>query len=808
MPSRAAMEAFNGAGAPPGVEAADIIIEPEAVEIAPDVLMLEGDDGGSNIVFGPSVPEMADLPEPDHDANLALYLDDSELDNIASELLTAVDKDESSSKEYRQVVENGMKWLGLRYEEVAWPFNGACGAYDSLLMEAIVRYQATAHAELLPARGPVLTQILGTAGAMADDQATRVKQFFNYYLTEAAPEYYPDSDRMFFAQGCWGSVFRKVYYDPRLGRPTARFLTPREFIVSYTTRDLASCPRSCELIYMTQKEMRQLQITGFYRDIDLGQPDEEATETDTTTEKSGDGLIGIRLEMAEGDDRHIVREIHVDYDLSGFEHQLQDEGGAETGPSGMPLPYIISIDSSSRKVLSIRRNWKEGDPLYRHIKWYVHHQMVPGDGFYGYGYIHMLGGAARASTMMLRQNVDAGTLSLFPGGMRIKGLRVENSEVMIGPCQFIEVETGGLPIDQAIQPMPYKGPSEVSMNLRQMVRDEAKGLAATTEIAVGDGRQDAPVGTTLALMEGATKVQNAVLKRERVAFKEEFEIFERLFCEWLPNTPYPFPVRGGGQPGQQQVIGQDFCNGAAIVPVSDPNASTTAQRQLRDEATMRLAGSMPGVFDQRTLAAKILIDWGYDQGDIEAMMPDKTKVPPRDPVSENQIAMTGGPLASAPWQDHTSHIIVHAAAIQAMGMLAHIQEHFAQKFRIDIQNALGQQLPPLGQPLPPPIENEIAMLSAKAVEVMKVQAQQQGGQQLDPVQVALEQVKVDATKIQAKLQEAEMKDRTERYKANLEYQARVADIQTQRSTARLRAFVDLSDNIRPVEGGAGQVWER
>jgi hypothetical protein len=504
-------------------------------------------------------------------------------------------------------------------------------------------------------------------------------------------------------------------------------------------------------------------------------------------------------ELAKGDDRHWVGEFHVDYDLPGFEHEIDGM------PTGMPLPYIIAVDLYSKKVLSIRRNWEEDDLNFQRVQHYVHHRMIPsGEGFYGYGYIHLLGGSARASTMMLRQNIDAGTLSNFPGGVRVKGVRTENSEIMVGPGTFAELETGGMKIQDAIMPMPYKGPSEITMLLRDKMREEGKQLAANTEIAVGDGRQDAPVGTTVALLEQATKVQSAIMKRERAAFKDEFRLLGRLFAQSLPETPYPFPVKGG----MAAIMRQDFDNRIDIIPVADPNITNSAQRQLRAEVVMRVVTGMPGAGgDQREAATNLLRELNVEN--VDKIFPPPQQAQPLDPVSENQLMITGKPVAAGEYQDHASHIAVHAAVMEATGALAHIQEHFAQKFRVDIQMAMGQPLPPLGQKMPPEIENEIALRAAQAVQVMKKQQMDAaGGGGMDPVAVAMEQVKVDMAKVRQKAVADAAKIDQQMRKDSLNFATKIAEIQSREKLGKINAFVDLSDNEKPVEGGVSQVWER
>lgn len=759
--------------------------------IGTDIAIIEAEDGSGDAEI---VLDDDPRPHPDSlpfDGNLADAMDPQELGKIAQELIDAVEHDLASATNYRKIVEDGMVYLGLKYEDRTWPFPQACGTFDTMMLEAIVRQQATECGELLPGKGPVLTQVLGMENKALQDQAWRVRHFMNWFLTEVAEEYYPDSDKLSWAKACWGSVFRKVYFDPRLGRPTARYLTPRELIVNYGARDLKSAQRTTEIIRFSQRDMVGLQLSGFYRDIELGEPDEDAVETAGIEDKQ-DTLIGITKDQGENDDRFTVLEIHCDLDLLGFEHKT-----ADMEATGWALPYVITIELNSRKVLAIRRNWKLGDPLFQKVAHYVHHEMIPGDGFYAHGFIHLLYGTTRATTMMLRQNVDAGTLGNFPGGLRVKGVRTESSSLQIGPMQFVELETGGLRIQDAVMAMPYKGANEITMLMRKSMREEAQSLAATADLAVGDGRQDAPVGTTVALLEQAMKVQSAIMKRARRSYRDEFRIFARLFAECLPDVGYPFPVKGSNQ----FVVRQDFDHHIDVIPVADPNVSSATQRQLKNELVLKTIASFPEIGADQRAAVYTMFD-DMDVSNIDQVLPPPEEAKPLDPISENQFALVGKPLVTAPWQNHVDHITVHAGALQATGMASHVQDHLGQYFRQQIEQALGMPLPPLGAELPPEVQNQIATLAAKAMQVVK-QQQQQGA--MDPAAIALEQIKVDAQEVQNKLNIARMKDATERQKALWVHEDKLREIASKEITSRLKAWADVADNRQRANPDAERV---
>ena len=800
MPSGIITESFDTAiPESGGVIHGDIdITEPGATPDESGVIITDTDDGGAVVDFAPE--SAAILSTGAHDENLAELMAEETLDAIGTELIEAVTEDIESRHEWEQSYLRGIKLLGLKIEDRTTPFKGACGVFDPLLAEAVLRAQATLRGELLPAAGPVKTSIVGSESDEVMQQSDRVKTWMNYYLTRVDKGYYEDFDQGLMWNILAGSVFRKVYQDTYLNWPRSRFITPDQFVVSYTTTDLQSCPRATHIIKPSPREFRGAQLHGIYRDIELGVPDEK-TDISPTTE-TVDKEVGISSSNTHrGDDRHTLYECYVDWDMKGFEHRDVDPTtGIEGEPTGWPLPYIVTVDKDSRKVLRVERNWKQGDPLYQKRERFAHYKFFPGLGFYGFGLTHFLGGHAKAATSILRQLVDSGTLNNFPGGVRVKGMRIEDNNLGIGPCEFKEIETGGQPIQNAIMPMPYKEPSVVLMQLRTEISESARRLGATTDIAVGEGRQDAPVGTTLALLEAATKVESGVVKRMYVAQAEEFGMLADLFGEILPAEPYPYRVSGG----DKVVMRADFDGRIDVIPVGDPNIPSSSQRMIRAEGRLRMAQSAPQIHDIREAFVHMYRAMGAQDGEIERIMPPPQQAVPMDPVSENQMSMLGKPLAVGLWQDDDDHIAVHMAMAEVPGMSDHMATHLGNKFRKAIEQALGIQLPPLGQKMPPEIENEIAHLVAQVSDQVKGEMAGQEGE-LNPLAVAMEEIKVKAAAIQAKLQEAKIKDASFRWGKMLEYTADTADRQADMKIDREK--IDSAEKIarmRPAPKAGGK----
>lgn len=745
--------AFEGIGGvdvemPEGDSVVDI--EMGGPEMIDGAEITELDDGGVEIDFDPDL----DVPEEiAHDANLALYMDDMDLNGLGETLLSGVEEDRNSRGEWEATMSEGIKLMGLKMEDRTTPFRGACGVYDPLLAEAVVRWQAVACGELLPAGGPVKTQVIGVANEQLEAQASRVQQFMNLYLTELAPEFYEEFDQMLFWLPLVGSTFKKTYQDRLLGRPVSRFVLPDDFIASYGTTDLATCPRYCHKTGMTPRNFRLAQLAGVYRDINIGDPQPDDS-SQTPIQAEVDGVQGVEP-GAEGTEEYKIYEVYADLNLVGFENE-----------DGIPLPYVVSIEEGSRKVLSIYRNYAENDPTYQREDCFTHYKFMPGVGFYGLGYAHLLGNSAKTATSIRRQLIDAGTLNNFPGGLRVKGMRIEDNNIGIGPTEFREIDTGGLPIQNAIMTMPYKEPSQVSLELLRETYEGARNLANTAEIAVGEGRQDAPVGTTVALMEAATRLQSATLKRSHKAFSRELKKIAKLFGKYLPDEPYPFPVRGG----MAAIMREDFSDNIDVIPVSDPNISSSAQRMMRAEALLRFATQQPDQHNLREAYKQMYVEMGVPEEKIELILPAKQeqKPMPLDPLTENQNAIVGMPLVAAPYQDHDAHIAAHAPIAQDNPPLqAHINEHLALKMRIQVEQIIGQPLPPPGQPLPPEIENQIAVMVAQAMQQLAPMYKPQA--QPDPM------VQLEAAKLQQKEADSQRDAQTELAKAQMQYRSDAED---------------------------------
>ena len=747
---------------------AEYEIEMGGPEMVDGAEITEMDDGGVEIDFEPSED---DEEESTHDSNLALYMNDMALNGLGEMLLSGVEEDKQSRAEWETTMSEGIKLMGLKIEDRQTPFKGACGVYDPLLAEAVVRWQAVACGELLPASGPVKTQIIGVANEQLEAQASRVKDFMNLYLTELAPEFYEEFDQMLFWLALVGSTFKKVYQDRLLGRPVSRFVLPDNFIVAYGTTDLETSPRYCHITPMTRRNFRLAQLAGVYRDIKVGDPQPDDTDQ-TPIQAQVDGVQGVEP-GAEGTEEYKIYEVYADLNLEGYENE-----------DGIPLPYIVTIEEGSRKVLSIYRNYEEEDPTFQRQSSFVHYKLMPGVGFYGLGYAHLLGNSAKTATSIRRQLIDAATLNNFPGGLRVKGMRLDDNNIGIGPTEFREIDTGGMPIQNAIMTMPYKEPSQVSLALLKETYESARNLANTAEIAVGEGRQDAPVGTTVALMEAATRLQSATLKRSHKAFNRELKMIANLFGKYLPDEPYPFPVRGG----MSAIMREDFSDNIDVIPVSDPNISSSAQRMMRAEALLRFATQQPDQHNLREAYRQMYVEMGIAEEKIELLLlPEQAKPRPLDPLSENQNALTGKPLVAGAYQDHDAHIAAHAPiAEENPALQAHINEHLALKMRVQVEQIIGQPLPPPGQPLPPEIENQLAAMVAQAMQQLapSYKAQPPGP---DPM------LQVEQMKVQQRDADSKLDAQVDMAKAQLEAQT---DAEDRASRERIAAMKMQSEALR------------
>ena len=679
----------------------------EVTVVNPEAVTVETED--ETIIIG-AEEEMAGVSFGE---NLANHISDSDLQNLSSELMGAVDTDRGSRKDWEQTYIRGLELLGLRIEERSTPWPGACGVFHPMLSEAVIRFQAQSIMETFPAKGPVKTQIVGNLTEDKEKQAIRVADEMNYQVTEVMTEYRSEHENMLFALPLAGSAFKKVYYDMDLERCTSIFVPAEDMVVSYGASDLESCPRYTHIMKKTKNEVRKLQLSGFYRDIDLPDPTPDISKI----QEEYDEMQGVDPSY-EHDDRYTLYEIHVDLDLAEFEEL--DDSGEQTG---IGLPYVVTIDKSSSEVLSIYRNYLENDPLKKKMLHFVHYKYLPSLGFYGYGLIHCIGGLARSATSILRQLVDAGTLSNLPGGLKSRGLRIKGDDSPIMPGEFRDVDVPGGAIKDSISFLPYKEPSQVLYSLLGNIVDEGRRFAAQADMKVSEMSNQAPVGTTLAIMEKGMKVMSAVQARVHASLKGEFKILANLIRKYMP-AEYSYEVGD-----ENAVRANDFNEVVDIIPVSDPNATTMSQRIMQYQAAMQLASQAPQMYDMPELHRQMLEVMGMR--DVEKIIPDKGDVKPTDPVTENQNLINSRPVEAFSYQDHKAHIAVHLAAIQDPKILeliskspmaktieaaaeAHIREHLAFEYRKQIEEQMGVPLPAEGEPLPRDVEEELSRVVAQA----------------------------------------------------------------------------------------------
>ena len=725
------------------------IEDPESVAISTD---------GVEIIFE------AEREQPeDHDANLAEYIDDRELSTIASDLLDDFETDQSSRKEWVDTYVDGLKLLGMKYEDRTEPWPGACGVFYPLLSEAAVRFQAESIMETFPASGPVKTQIVGKLSKDKEDAAERVKDDMNWRLTEQMPEYRPEHEKMLWSLSLAGSAFKKVYYDPALGRQVSMFVPAEDIVVPYGASDLRSSPRIAQIMRKTKNEVKKLQHAGFYRDVDLGEPSGVLDDI----EKRKAEEQGMSATM---DDRYRIIEMCVDLDLAGFEDSDKD------GPTGIALPYIVTIDKGTSQILAIRRNWYADDPLKLKRMHYTHYIYIPGFGFYGFGLIHLVGGFAKSGTSLIRQLVDAGTLSNLPGGLKSRGLRVKGDDTPIAPGEFRDVDVPSGSIRDNILPLPYKEPSQVLYQLLQTIVEEGRRFAATADMQISDLSANTPVGTTLAVLERTLKVMSAVQARLHYSMRQEFKLLAAIIRDYLP-TEYNYDV---DSPIGRAVKQSDYDN-VDVIPVSDPNATTLAQRVTQYQAVLQLAAQAPQIYDVPELHKRMLGVLGIKE--IDKLIPVTKQLEPRDPISENMDLLVMKPVKAFIYQDHEAHIEVHQAALNdpllrqqmqqnpmAMQMMAaaqaHINEHLAFLYRRKIEEQLGVPLPAPNTTLPEDFEVQLSRLVAKAAQQLlaqntqQAQMQQNAQAQQDPVvqmqqaelQIKAQREQREAAKDQAEIQ--------------------------------------------------------
>lgn len=736
-------------------------------------------------------PETAE----DFDANLAEYMDEGALQSLASELIAQVDADINSRKDWVEMYVKGLEVLGMKYEERAEPWMGACGVFSPLLNEAAIRFQSEMITETFPAQGPVKTQIIGEETAENKESAVRVKDDMNYRLTDQMVEYRPEHERMLYSLGLAGTAFKKVYFDTTLGRQASMYVQAEDLIIPYGASNVYTAERVTHIMRKTENELNKLMADGFYRKVELGEPMRMFTDIEKKkAEEQGYSL--------NDDSRFQVLEINVDWDLQGYEDT--DEDGNETG---IGLPYVITIERGTQKVLSIRRNWREEDDKKLKLQHFAQYVYVPGFGAYGLGFIHIIGGYARAGTAIIRQLVDAGTLANLPGGLKTRGMRVKGDDTPIAPGEFRDVDVAAGALRDNIMPLPYKEPSQVLAALLEKLTDEGRRLAAIADLKFSDMSSQAPVGTTLALLERQLKTMSAVQARVHASLKMEFKLLKQIIRDNMPPDYSYVPV-GGNRAAKQS----DY-DRVEIIPVSDPNAATMAQRIMQYQAALQLAQGAPQIYDLPSLHRQMLEVLGIKNA--EKLVPLAEDQKPRDPVSENMSFLTGKPTKAFIYQDHQAHIATHMSllqdptimqmigqspmAAQMQGaIMSHVAEHMAFNYRNQIEEQLGVPMTAPDEELDERTETQLSRLVAQAaqqlLQVNQAQAQQQQAQQMaqNPMlQMQQAELQLRAQELQRKEADSQRDFQIAQQKIQLE-QERLA-IEAQKEAARLN-IKDRFDN--------------
>jgi hypothetical protein len=730
--------------------------EPEAISIAietPDSVSIETEDGGMLIDFDPQ----EDKPESEFGDNLAEIIDENDLERIGSELIAAFQNDKDSRRDWEETYTKGLDQLGLKIEERTQPWNGACGVFHPMLSEAVIKFQSQAISEIFPASGPVKTKIVGKITEEKAKQAERVQDYMNYLLTYEMSEYRTETEKLLFSLPLAGSAFRKVYYDPNLGRPSGIFVPSEDVVVNYGASDLETCERATHVMRKSFNEIRKMQVNGFYKDIELPDPTNSYSDIQEKYNELTGENVGDRY-----DQRHTLLEMQVNLDLPGFEDTVDGEN------TGIQLPYVVTIDYGSSTILSIRRNFYEDDKQKQRRSHFVHYQYLPGLGFYGFGLVHMIGGLAKSATSLLRQLVDSGTLSNLPGGLKSRGLRIKGDDTPIMPGEFRDVDVPGGAIKDNITFLPYKEPSQTLYSLLNTIVDEGRRFASISDMKVSDMNSQAPVGTTLALLERNMKVMSAVQARLHASMKKEFEILVGIIKDF-GNPSYPYDTDE-----EEDIKSSDFDQRVDVLPVSDPNASTMAQRIMQYQAAFQLATSAPEMYDLRELHRQMLEVLGIEN--VDDIIPEEGDIPPVDPVSAVQNLINNKPVKAYEFQDHDAHIQTVAAAqdnpeIQAIlgktpnapsilaAASAYVNEHLTMKFRDQVEQEMGIELPPLGEPLPADVEKRISELVAEAASrvtqnaMMQAEQQRINEQMQDPlIQAKQAEIAIKEAEVQRKAQ--------------------------------------------------------
>jgi len=780
--------------APMGIEeeAQDLMGEPDIeIEIEdPESVKIEA--GGLEILIDP------DAEGPDFYTNLAEEIEDPALQSLGDELLQNIKDDLDSRKDWEKTYKEGLVLLGLKYEERTEPWDGACGVFHPMITEAVVRFQSETIMETFPAQGPVKTKIIGKDTREKEEAAQRVKDDMNYELTERMPEFRMEHERMLWNLPATGSAFKKVYYDPSLQRQTSVFVPAEDIIVAYGTVGMESAERVTHRMYKTSNEIRKLQVAGFYRDIELGDPPKLKNELQEKKDKES-GMSPIN------DDRYILYEVHVNLDLPGYEDMEDDE------PTGIAIPYVVTVVEGTGDILAIRRNYYENDDTKKRRDHFVHYTYIPGFGFYGFGLFHLIGGFAKSATSIMRQLVDAGTLSNLPGGLKSRGLRIKGDDTPIAPGEFRDVDIGSGALRDNILPLPYKEPSATLYQLMNTIVEEGRRFAATADMKISDMSAQAPVGTTLALLERMLKVMSAVQARVHYAFKQELQLLAAIIRDYTDDD-YDYDPLSGERHAKQA----DY-DMVEIIPVSDPNAATMSQRVVQYQAVLQLSQMAPQIYDMPALHRQMLEVLGIRNA--AKLVPTEDDQTPKDPITENMNALKLKPLKAFMYQDHTAHIQTHMnmmndpavaaligqnpqASLIVGALQAHIAEHLGYQYRRQVQDAIGTPLPGPEEKIPEAMEVQISKMVAEGSQIVLAQSLQAKAQQQalqnaqDPIMMAeMQKLQIQQAEVQRKAQ----KDQADTQIKMLQLQLDELKAQQQTELEGARLGIDIQKSEEEME---------
>ncbi|MEN9919349.1 MAG: hypothetical protein RL662_1785 [Bacteroidota bacterium] len=750
-----------------------------------DIRKIEELEDGSSVYEIGTPPETEDKDTSFYD-NLAVKFPEEARKKLSTLLLDSIKQDIEARQDWMDSVEKVKKYLGFSLEDLdAAPYKGATRTFDTTLSTALIRFYATTRAELLPGSGPAGFKITGVSSEEIEKKGEANRDWLNYYLTVQDESYYSDFERFLLYLGLYGSGFKKVYYDQLLKKPLSRFIRPEDFVIDGDCTSILESSRLTHILHLSKRDIILNQQNKIYRDAELSYL---KTSENPEDEEKGPKKDDVDISVYTKQSLFPIYEVHTYLNLKDF---TDDSGGDETD-NAIPLPYIVTIDKITKEILSIRKNWEENDPEQKRENYFVQYNYLPGFGVYGIGLAHLIGSNAITLTKLLRQLVDAGSFKNLPGGLRSKGFKSQNNDLIVGPGQFVEVDTGGIPLGEAFMPLPYSEPSAALRELRLEIVAQCKELGSTSEMGMLQSKEDIPTGTTIALLETNNRIQSSVLRSVHVSLTRELQLIDKLFRKTLESEEFNFGN------SQRTITANDFLEEVKIIPVSDPSVNSTTQKILKAESILRTAQQAPELHNMREVLRQNYEAQGLDAQDIDNILkpePQEAEVLPLDPISENLNAMKDIPLKAAIWQDHAAHKLTHGLFAQTHPefqpiIMAHVKEHEAFEYLIQMQQLLGQELPPLEEIQDPQIQNSIAMAIAGALEDSDIGGNQQEAP-IDPNALLMADIQQKQAEIEAKERIASQKTETDIFKAQLDFEKEKAKIESAEDIAKLKTETDI-----------------